>query len=186
MSIVIASLEANSGVRIFADRKIVHSDSSGRIYATDEIKKVYLISDSDTIACGFTGDAQWGITLAAKLINSGISRGSELIKLIKRHPKPEHEESTFTLIGLYDNGLPFIFGYKTLGKPSFILNETAYCFATSPEEYLKNCSDYFSSQKKLGNDLAKCSINTIKFASQQNPDFISETHDSIEILYKPI
>lgn len=32
----------------------------------------------------------------------------------------------------------------------------------------------------------KCSIDTIRFASEQNPTLISETHNSIGILYQPV
>ena len=182
MSIVVAFLEANCRVGIFADKKVVWSDSKGNIHRTDEIFKVYSISD--TIAYGITGDPVWGIALAQELLNSATNRASELIELIKKHPKPKEEGSTFTLIGIYDNKLPFIFAYKTCGSSSISLNETAYSFATSPEQYLENCKEYFFNQKELGYDLEKCCVDTIKFASQQNPAFISETYDSFEILYK--
>jgi hypothetical protein len=180
MSIVIASIERNIGVRIFADRKLVVSDAAGKIYATNEIAKVYSISD--TIACGITGDAQWGIELAQGLLNNAKRLPSELIKVIKKFPKPKLEGSTFTLIGIYDNRLPFIFGYMTIGKSQLLKNKAGSSIATSPHEYNNSCCDFFSSQKELGYSLDKCCVETIRFASKQNPDLISESYDSIEIL----
>lgn len=182
MSIVIAFLEANHRVGIFADRKRVYSYRDGTIHSSDEVFKVYSISD--TIACGITGDFKWGIALKDELLNYATDSASELIKRIKNSPKPINVESTFTLIGMYDNKLPFIFGYKTLGESLFKLNETECSIATSPEQYLENCSNYFISQMDLGHDLVKCSIDTIKFASQQDPIHISDTYNSIEILYR--
>ncbi len=180
MSIVIASLEKNVGVRIFADRKLVVSNKAGTIHNTNEIAKVYSISD--TISCGITGDAQWGIELAQELLNNASAPPSVLIKIIKKFPKPRNEHSTFTLIGLYDNNLPFIFGYKTLGKSHLLKNRSGTSIATSPSEYNTNCLEYYSDREDLGYSVHQCCIETIKFASQQNPDFISKTHDSIEIL----
>ena len=44
------------------------SDLNGVIHGTDEIQKVYSISD--TIACGIIGDAQWGILLEQTLLQN--------------------------------------------------------------------------------------------------------------------
>lgn len=178
MSIVIARLEKNVGVKIFADRKLVVSDTAGIIYATNEIQKVYSLSDR--IACGITGDAQWGILLAQRLLDNANLAPSGLIKMIKKFPKPT-EGSTFTLTGLYDDHLPFIFGYMTMAKSRLLKNRSGTSIATSPIEYNQSCLEHYSSLQDLEHPADQCCIDTIKFASQQNPTYISETYDAIEI-----
>lgn len=185
MSIVIASFDPTGDSVFYADRKWVKIFPNGETHSEGEIEKVFWVTE--TIACGFTGIAPWGIGLATELVNSVDSSAFDLIEIIKAYPYPDGiTGSTFILMGIYDDDKPFIFARETDGECTFERNRTVDAIATSPDEYNKNCQDFFINDLELNGDLDQACINTIKFASIQNPKYISETYNVIRIPYSGI
>jgi hypothetical protein len=111
MSIVVAILELPKDIVLFADRKRTYRDKNDLIVRSDEMKKIFKINDH--LSCGITGSAVWGSTITGHLEKVSVLYPSELISFIKAYPVAEG--STITLIGLYDDHKPFIFGYSTEG-----------------------------------------------------------------------
>lgn len=181
MSIVIATLEENKSVNIFADRRLVTENKGNTYMETAEIQKIYELSD--TISCGMTGDAQWGISLAQELIKHHDKPASELIHIIENFDLSFIDHSTFILGGKYDDGKLFYYGFKTENKTGFINFFTNCLMATSPIDYLNNCVEFFLDLKDEGNDNIEAAIKTIKFASLQNPKYISKQYDHIQIKF---
>lgn len=179
MSIVIATLEENNCVNIFADRRIVVENKEGTYLNIGEIQKIYKLSD--TILCGITGDAQWGISLAQELIKYQNRPASELIQIIENFDISFNDHSTFTLGGKYDDGKLFYYGFTTKNRKGGINFASNALIATSPIEYLNSYGDFFLDLKDEGNDNKEAAIQTIKFASLQNPKYISEQYDYIQI-----
>jgi len=180
MSIVIAILEPEKGITLYADRKWVLSGPKGKIYAEGEVEKLHHITP--TIACGYTGSKDWCEALTAVLSQSAKHRASELIELIKTYPyNGKVEGSTYILAGIYDNDRPFLFGYKSSGEFTLVQDQEADVFATSPTEYLHNCQEFFYQDLDLHNDLDLASIHTIEFAATQNPTYIGSNYNSIKI-----
>lgn len=179
MSIVIITLENNNCVNIFADRRIVVENKEGTYLNIGEIQKIYELSD--TISCGITGDAQWGISLAEELIKYQNKPASVLIQIIENFDISFNDHSTFTLCGKYDDGKLFYYGFTTKNKKGEINFATNALIATSPIEYLNSYGDFFLGLKDEGNDNKEAAIKTIKFASLQNPKYISEQYDHIQI-----
>jgi|GEM_PF-5462352 len=66
MSIVIATLEENNCVNLFADRRIVKENKEMTYIEKGEVTKIFELTDSTS--CGMTGDGEWGISLANELI----------------------------------------------------------------------------------------------------------------------
>jgi len=181
MSIVIATLKENKCLNLFADRRMVTENNLGTYSETTEIKKIFELTDS--ISCGMTGDAKWGINLAQELFKYQDKTASEFIQIIEHFDKPLNDHSTFILGGKYDDGKLFYYGFTTKNKKGGINFATNALIATSPIEYLNNCSEFFLDLKDEGNDNIEAAIQTIKFASLQNPKYISEQYDHIQIKF---
>ena len=141
MSIVIATLEENNCVSIFADRRIVVENKEKTYMNIGEIQKIDKLSD--TILCGITGDAQWGISLAQELKKHQNRPASELIQIIENFDISFNDHSTFILGGKYDDGKLFYYGFTTENKKGGTNFATNALIATSPIEYLNNCGDFF-------------------------------------------
>lgn len=181
MSIIIATLEENNCVNILADRRIVLENKEKTYLNIGEIQKIYELSDS--ISCGITGDAHWGISLAKELIKYQNKPASELIQIIENFDINFNDHSTFILGGKYDNGKLFYYGFTTENKKGGINFATNALIATSPIEYLNNCKEFFLDLKDKGNDNKEAAIQTIKFSSLQNSKYISEQYDHIQIKF---
>jgi hypothetical protein len=174
MSIVVAILELPKDIVLFADRKRTYRDKNDMIVRSDEMKKIFKINDH--LACGITGDAVWGSTLAAHLQKVSVLYPSELISFIKAYPVAEG--STITLIGLYDDHKPFIFGYATEGVEKLYF-QNCQSVATSPIEYVNQCNKYLSGRLDSQDGFKLIIQDTIRFASELNPSEISDTFNSI-------
>lgn len=181
MSIVIAALEKNVGINILGDRRMVLEDKSSFYNKVVEVQKIFELSD--TISCGMTGDAEWGIQLANELFKNHEKLPSELIQIIKTFNNSLKEHSTFILAGKYDDGDLFLFGYKTEGGDVFGKNESMCLIATSPLELNDACLEVYFDCRDSGCDVKQSCIETIKFAASQNPKNISEEFDHLQILY---
>lgn len=178
MSIVIATLE-NDCVNIFADRRLVFENVEGTLIETAQIQKIYELSDE--MLCGMTGDASWGVALATKLFDYRDKSATELIQIIETFGGSFKEHSTFILGGTYDDGELFFYGFTTENKKGIINFNTDALIATSPIEYLNNCKKYFLDLMDNGFTYKQSAIQTIKFASQQKPKYISEEFDNFRI-----
>lgn len=184
MSIIIAAFDPKGECVFYADRKWARVFPNGETHSEGEIEKIYWITDN--IACGFTGIATWGCGLATKLNKSVDRNASDLIQIIKEYPYPNNVEgSTFILMGKYDDDHPFIFTYKTCGEFHFEQERSMDVFATSPEELNKSCQEIFFKEWALHKDLDQACIKTIKFASLECPQYISQSYDVIKIPYQP-
>lgn len=174
MSIVIATLEENKCLNLFADRRMVTENNLGTYSETTEIKKIFELTE--TISCGMTGDAEWGVKLAKELIKHQDKLASELILIIKNFEKSYKKHSTFSLVGKYDDGDLFVYGFKTLGEELFLKNETNIMIQCDID-----CSNFIGELYSMGHEPEYYCKETIKFASQQNPKYISEEYDHIQI-----
>ena len=141
MSIIIATLEENNCVNLFADRRMVRENKEMIVIETGEIQKIFELSDS--ISCGMTGDADWGISLANELLKYHDKLASELIQIIEDFDRSFNDHSTFILGGKYDNGKLFYYGFKTINKKGKINFTTSALIATSPTEYLNRCKNFY-------------------------------------------
>jgi len=174
MSIVVAILELPNDIVLFADRKRTYRDKSDMIVRSDEMKKVFKINDH--LAFGITGDAAWGSALAGHLEKISVLLPSEIISFIKAYPVAD--TSTITLIGLYDDHKPFIFGYTTDGDETLVFRN-CQSVATSPIEYVNQCNKYLSGRLDSADGFKLIIRDTIRFASELNPSEISDSFDSI-------
>jgi len=174
MSIVVAILELPKDIVLFADRKRTYRDKNDNIVCCDEMKKVFRINDR--LAFGITGDAAWGSALAGHLEKIKVLLPTEIISFIKAYPVAE--ASTITLIGLYDDHKPFIFGYSTDGVEKLIF-QNAHSVATSPIEYVNQCNEYLSGRLDSEDGFKLIIRDTIRFASELNPSEISDSFNSI-------
>ncbi|MDM1299787.1 hypothetical protein HXZ94_14920 [Empedobacter falsenii] len=179
MSIVIVTLEENNCVNLFADRRLVKENIKSNSFTEDEIQKIFELTD--TISCGMTGDAAWGVALANQLINYQDKPASELIQIIENFDVKFNDHSTFILAGKYDDGKLFYYGFKTENRTGVINFLTNELMATSPIEYLNNCVNFYLDLKDDGFTDIQCAIDTISFASKQNPKYISKNYDHIQI-----
>lgn len=175
MSIVIATIEDNESINLFADRRIVVENENESICKLGEIQKIFKISDS--ISCGMTGDAEWGINLAKEIVNID-KPASDLIQIIRNFDKRPKQHSTFSLVGKYDDGDLFVFGFKTLGEEVFLKNETNIMIQCDID-----FSDFIVNLYNQGHNPEYYCKETIKYASQKNPKYISEEYDHIQITY---
>jgi len=75
-----------------------------------KIEKTFKLSE--TISCGMTGDAEWGISLKNELQNLD-STASGLIQIIENFKSSFKKHSTFILAGKYDDGKLFYYGFQT-------------------------------------------------------------------------
>lgn len=176
MSIVIAALKEGESINLFADRRLVVKNDNGSYHEIGEIKKIYELSD--TISCGITGDAKWGIDLAQELIKQHDKPASILIQLIKNNKKQFKTHSTFSLVGKYDDGDLFVFGFKTSGGELFFKNETNIMIQGDETD---SCSDFLLDLYNKGYEPEYYCKETINFASQINPEYISNEVDHIQI-----
>lgn len=174
MSIVAAILELPQNIVLFADRKRTYRDQNDNIVHSDEMKKIFKINDH--LALGITGDAVWGSSLAGHLEKISVLLPSELISFIKAYPVAG--ASTITLIGLYDDLKPFIFGYSTDGVENLVF-QNGHSVATSPIEYVNQCNEYLSGRLDSNDGFTVIMGDTIRFASKLNPLAISDSYNSI-------
>ena len=174
MSVVVAILELPGDIVLFADRKRTYRDKNDTIVCSDEMKKIFRINNH--LACGITGDAVWGPSLAGHLEKISVLFPSELISFIKAYPIAN--PSTITLIGLYDDHKPFIFIYSTDGVEKLVF-QNGQSVATSPIEYVDQCNKYLSGRLDSKDGFNLIMQDTIRFAAQLNPIDISDSYDSI-------
>lgn len=182
MSIVISSLEKNIDVNIFADRKMVVTDLFDNIVHEVTVIKIFQISDD--LACGVTGDYHWGIALKNELLKNRHKLPSQLIELIQSFDKEFKVNSTFSLIGIYDDGRLFLYGFNTENGTGEISFENAVLIAVAPIEYNDTCLLLYKYLKGGGHTNEHSSIEIIKFASRLDPKHISEDFDRIQIKLK--
>lgn len=182
MSIVIAVLEENTKISLFADRRIVYetTNEENNFPKSGEIIKVYKLTD--TISCGMTGDARWGIQVTQKLLNNNDQLPSELIQIVKEFNIQPAIHSTFILVGQYDDGDLFLYGFKTEGGEEFIKNQSCCMIATSPIEFTQACVDFYYDTREMGHQVEYSCKETIMFAASKNPKYISEEFDFMQIL----
>lgn len=181
MSIVAAMIFPNGGVIMYGDKRAV-TNFGDRSVTSDNYLKVHKISD--VMICGITGHGEWGLSLVSGLKETKATDAKCTIEAIKLfvHDCAPNFSSTITLGGIYNDGRPFLWTYRTEnGLTTFEQDEIGFSIATSPEDLGGSCEEYllktFSETKNPRTTLQK----VIEYASLQNPAYISPEHD-IEII----
>lgn len=185
MSIVAAMMFPDSGLVIYADKRVVKR-YGGSTETTDDFVKIHYITE--TTVCGITGFGQWGISLIRTLQLSGESLASKLIEIIENYSHPTHDlvsQSTVTFGGIYDNGKPFLWTRQTdTGVITLDQNEMSYSLAMSPEDLSDECSKYMLDEMYASSNPHLTLQKTILYASERRHEYISPTYDCIVVPYK--
>jgi hypothetical protein len=184
MSIVAAMIFPNSGVIMYGDKRAVTNFGS-RSVISDNYVKVHKLSHF--MICGITGHGEWGLSLVTELKKSNLTNATGTIKAIQEfadHFQP-HTDSTITLGGIYNDGRPFLWTYRTEdGSVSFEQEAIGYSIATHPKDLGNSCQKFliktFAETKNPRTTLQK----VIEYAAIQNPTYISAEFDVEFIQFK--
>ena len=185
MSIVVAMMFPNGGVVMYADKRSVTRFGDRTVVSNDFIK-IHRISE--TVVCGITGWAEWGLLLIKRLKAANLNYPSDIIEYVKSFSASSlnaNLSSTVTLGGIYDNGKPFLWTYRGNGIITFEQEGVRYSIATDPEILGEACERYFKMQLQNTGNIHQALQNVIKYAAAKNPENISQEYDKEIIRLKP-
>lgn len=181
MSIVATMMFPNGGVVMYGDKRAVKKINNEIIIMNDFVK-IHKVTEK--IGCGITGHAEWGLFLLKKLTDLDFQTIESMIEYIKSFPTSEFIGSTVTIAGIYDNEKPFIWTYRSTGETSFDQDYISYSVATEPQELGESCGKFLEKKFEETNDPHRTLQDVIKFASLQNPHYISDLYDFVVIPFK--
>jgi hypothetical protein len=175
MSIIIALVIPLQGFLIYGDKRAQHTSRE----TVDNYVKVHRIGNK--VACGITGHAEWGMLVISKLRNSIEIRPSQMIEIIKNVQVNSYVPSTITLGGIYDDGKPFLFTYRSSDKKyTFFQNDLHYSIASPDDKVADRCTSFFKTNIVMKKNIHMVFGETIRLGSELS-DTISKTFDHIFI-----